>query len=303
MEREIVEDEIDLRDYLRVIWKNRLLILVIFLVSLISSAYYSYFVMEDEYLSEAKLAYISNPTIALPDAVEILRSQSTLSTLKIENIKNTNQILIQVKGNDPEIIKTNFEQYMDVAIDELNRKASGKSHEEYLKLDNMSILIAKHTEEINEKMKQKITEEADLEIKRLENQRKILAKFGDQERQIDLELKISDLKSIKDSTAPSSVIQQLILSNNELNLLNSQLTSINNKAVDLEIKTLELENNEFQVVELIVSPTNPVVTGPKRGLNIAIAAVLGLFIGVFASFFRNYIGGSASTESLSVSKL
>jgi uncharacterized protein involved in exopolysaccharide biosynthesis len=36
------------------------------------------------------------------------------------------------------------------------------------------------------------------------------------------------------------------------------------------------------------------MTGPRRKLNIAIAAVLGLFIGIFAAFFKNYMEESAS---------
>ncbi|MFZ2411473.1 MAG: Wzz/FepE/Etk N-terminal domain-containing protein, partial [Candidatus Methanoperedens sp.] len=297
MEREIVEDEIDLRDYLNVIWKNRRLILAVFLISLISSGFYSFFVLQDEYQTESKLSYIPNQKISLTDAVEDIKSQSiskiatqegevsqalsVLSNMKVENIKNTNQILLQVKGNNPELMSKYFGIYIKVASDELNRKALEKSQDEYSKLDNLSILYAKQTEEINAKMKKKLVEEADLELKRLENQAKIYAKFGSVDKQIDLEFKISDMKSIKEGRAPSSVAQQMILSNTELILLNSQLTSINSKRVDLEIKKLEFENNGTQVVELITPPTDPVVTGPKRTLNIAIASVLGLFVGVF----------------------
>ena len=48
------------------------------------------------------------------------------------------------------------------------------------------------------------------------------------------------------------------------------------------------------VVELLTPPTDPAMIGPKRTLNIAMAAVLGLFVGVFAAFFKNYLEGSTS---------
>jgi uncharacterized protein involved in exopolysaccharide biosynthesis len=86
----------------------------------------------------------------------------------------------------------------------------------------------------------------------------------------------------------------MIVSNQELSLLNSKLSSINARLVDLETKKLELENLDTTTVELTSPPTNPVMTGPRRTLNIAIAAVLGLFIGIFAAFFKNYMEESVS---------
>jgi uncharacterized protein involved in exopolysaccharide biosynthesis len=34
-----------------------------------------------------------------------------------------------------------------------------------------------------------------------------------------------------------------------------------------------------------------VSSGPSKTLNIAIAGILGLFVGVFAAFFKDYMGG------------
>jgi len=135
MVNDVVEEEIDLRDYLRVIWKNRLLILGIVLVSLITSGIYSFLILQDEYQTEARLSYISNPKIPLADAIEIIKSQpiiqktaaqdgeasknealSALSSLKVE-VKNTNQILLQLKGNNPETMKKYLGQYINVSVD------------------------------------------------------------------------------------------------------------------------------------------------------------------------------------------
>ncbi len=334
MDKEIVEDEIDLRDYLRVIWKNRWLILGIFFVSLISSGIYSFFVLQDEYQTEAKLSYVSNQKIPLVDAIEILKSQptiqktaalggeasknealSTLSSLKVENIRNTNQILLQLKGNNPETMKKYFGQYINVSVDELNRrsleKLSGeKSQSDYPRLENLSVLYAKQREEINAELKKKLVEEADFEIKRLRDLSLIAARFRYNntiynEKQIEIEYKIVDMISIKEGgRIYASYAQQLIQSNPELTRLNARLNSIDAKLADLQAKMIELEspdsntnlisnvNTNSNVVELLTPPTAPSVIGPKRTLNIAIAAVLGLFIGVFAAFFKNYMEAS-----------
>jgi len=122
----------------------------------------------------------------------------------------------------------------------------------------------------------------------------VQARSISEDKQFDLELKISDLKSIKEGRTASNTAHEIILSNLQLSLLNTQLISMNNKSIDLEIKKLEIKNNYTQLVELTSPPTNPVLIGPKRNLNIVIAAVSGLFIGVFAAFFRNYVEGYAS---------
>ncbi len=337
MENEIVEDEIDLRDYLRVIWKNRWLILGIFFVSLISSGIYSFFVLQDEYQTEAKLSYIPNQKIPLADAVEILKSQpiiqktaaqdgeasknealSTLSSLKVENVRNTNQILLQLKGNKPETMNKYFGQYINVSVDELNRRSIekislGKSQSDYPKLKNLFIFYAKQREEINAELEKKLVEEADSEIKRLRNLALIAARYRYNdtiyyEKQLEIEYKIADMMSIKeDARIYTNFAQQLIQSNTELTLLNTRLKSIDAKLADLQAKMIELEDPDSiinpgsnvnsttsNVVELLTPPTDPRVIGPKRTLNIAIAAVLGLFIGVFAAFFKNYLEESAS---------
>ncbi len=306
------EDEISLWDYINVVRKEKLLIVSIVLVAIIAAAIFS-FSIPNEYSSEAKLSYISNDKISLTDAIELIQSQtiiqkvasqeggasqgdaiSVFDNLKVENIKNTNQILIQLKGNNPGTMKRYFEQYVNVAINEVNRISSGKSQSDYSRLENLSTVYTKQRDEVSTEMKRKLIEEADLELRRLENLTGITAKLGSRDRQIDLAFRISELEQIRDGRTSSGTAQQMIVSNKELSLLNSKLSSLDARLVDLDTKKLELENLDTTTVELLSPPTNPVITGPKRTLNIAIAIVLGLFIGVFAAFFKNYMEESAS---------
>ncbi|MBU4222188.1 MAG: hypothetical protein KKA10_11335 [Euryarchaeota archaeon] len=330
MENGIIDEEIDLRDYLRVIWKNRSLILAIVLVSLITSGFYSFLVLQDEYQTEAKLSYISNPKIPLADAIELLKSQpviqktaaqdgeasknealTTLSSLKVGSVGNTNQILLQLKGNEPEMMKKYLWQYINVSVDELNRisfekLSREKSQNDYPRLINLSILYAKQREDINAEIKKILAEEADFEINRLRNLSLVAERFGYKDKQIEIEYKIVDLMSIKeDGRIYTSFAQQLIQSNPELTILNARLKLIDAKLAELQVKMIELDNPDSgvdlspnvnttpNVVELLTPPTDPAVIGPKRTMNIAIAAVLGLFVGVFAAFFKNYLEGSA----------
>lgn len=306
------EDEISLWDYINVVRKEKILIASIFLVAIIAAAIFS-FLIPNEYSSEAKLSYVSNQKIPLTDTVELLQSQtiiqkiasqegvssqgdalSVLGNLKVENAKNTNQILLQVKGNNPDAMKRYFEQYVNAAVDEVNRISSGKSQSDYSRLENLSTVYTKQRDEVSTEIKKKLIEEADLELRRMENLTVITARFGNMDRQLDLVYRISDLNEIKNGRTSSSAAQQMISADPELSLLNSKLSSIDARLVDLETKKLELENLDTTTVELISPPTDPVMTGPRRTLNIAIAAVLGLFIGIFAAFFKNYMEESAS---------
>lgn len=220
------EDEISLRDYIKVVRKEKILIASIFLVAIIAAAIFS-FSIPNEYSSEAKLSYISNDKIPLTDAVELLQSQtiiqkvvsqeggasqgdalSMLGNLKVENIKSTNKILIQLKGNNPDTMKRYFEQYVNVAINEVNRISSGKSQSDYSRLENLSTVYTKQRNEVSTEMKRKLIEDADLELRRLENLTGITERLGDTDRQLDLAFKISDLKEIKNGRTSSSAAQQ-----------------------------------------------------------------------------------------------
>ena len=306
------EDEISLWDYINVVRKEKMLIVSIFLVAIITATVYS-FSLPNEYSSAAKLSYISNQKIPLTDAVEMLQSQaiiqkvasqkgvasqgdilSMLDNVKVENVKNTNQILIQLKGKNPDTMKEYFDLYVNVAVDEVNRISSENSQSDYSRLENLSIVYTKQRDEVSTEMKNKLIEEADLELRRLGNLTNITARLGSTDKQLDLVYRISELKEIKGGRTSSSAAQQMIASNQELSLLNSKLSSIDARLVDLETKELELKNLDTTMMELISPPTDPVEIGPKRTLNIAIAAVLGLFIGVFAAFFKNYLEESAS---------
>jgi len=349
MENEVVDEEIDLRNYLRVIWKNRMLILGFVLVSLITSGFYSFFVLHDEYQTEARLSYKPDPKIPLADAIEIIKSQpiiqktiaqngevsnnealTTLSSLKAGNVGNTNQILLQLRGNNPETVKKYLGTYINVSVEELNRISKEKLSEElnirskeklsleksqsnYSRLENFSVLYTKQREEVYTELKKKLVEEADLEINRMRNLSLIAKKIGSKDKQLEIEYNIVDLISIKEGgRVYTNFSQQLIRSNPELTRLNTRLNSLDAKLTELQVKMIEQENSDSgvdinssvdisskvdatsNIVELLTPPTNPAVISPKRTLNIAIASVFGLFLGVFVVVFKNYIEGSIS---------
>lgn len=306
------DDEVSLKDYIKVLKKEKIIITSIFLVAVVFTSVYS-FLLPDEYLLEAKLSYVPDKEISLSDTVDILKSQSlvqevavqegkvsqkgvqfTPGTLKVENVKDTDRIIIQLRGYNPELMKEYFDQYIKVALSGLNRKKLEKSTANELKLENLYILYSEQREKTKAEMDKKLIQEADLEIRRLENLSAAVARIGSRDKQVELEYKISELSSIKEGRKSSDIARQLISSNPDLAFLDSRLKSIDGKLVDIENKKAELENLDPAILKMTVPPEGPSVISPKRGLNVAIAAVLGLFIGVFAAFFKNYMEDPAS---------
>lgn len=306
------EDEISLKDYINILKKEKLLILLIFLAAIIAAAVFSIF-SPNEYSSEAKLLYIPNQRLSLNDVVEMLNSQATvqktmpsqkvvssaIEDMNVENIKNTNQVRIQLKGYDPGMMNKYFNDYIKSSIDEIDTELFIKSNSETLKLNNLESFYTNQKKEINAKMKTILVQDADFEIKRLENLSDTVARLGSRDKQIELEFTISELNSIKEGKISGNMARDLIISDPELSLLNSQLKAIDTKFLDIEAQRLDLQGsmldlgtNETHAIEKLTSPSNPSVIGPKRSLNIEIAAVLGLFIGVFGAFFKNYMDES-----------
>lgn len=305
------EDEISLKDYIRVLKKEKVIMTSIFLAAVVFASVYS-FLLPDEYLMEAKLSYVQGKALSLPDTVDILRSQSiiqevaaednvsqksmqsTFDTLRVENIKNTDKILIQLRGYNPELMKDSFDQYLKVALSELNRRNIEKSTTNESKLESLYISYAEQRERTKAEMDEKLMQEADLEIRRLENLSAVVARIGSKDKQTELEFKISELESIKEGRKSSDAARQLISSNPDLAFLDSKLKSIDGKLVDIENKKAELEDLDPAVLKMVVPIEGPSVIGPKRELNVAVAAVLGLFAGIFAAFLKNYLEDSTS---------
>lgn len=306
------EDEVSLKDYIRVLKKEKIILTSIFLVAVVFASVFS-FLLPDEYLMEAKLSYVQDKEIPLSDVVDILKSQSiiqkiaaqegnvskkdvqsTPGALKVENIKNTDRVLIQLRGYNPELMNEYFDQYLKVALSELNRRNIEKSAINESKLESLYVLYAEQREKTKAEMDKKLIQEADLEIRRLENLSAAVARIGSKDKQAELEFRISELGSIKEGRKSSDIARQLISSNPDLAFLDSRLKSIDGKLVDIENKKAELENLDPAVLKMTVPPESPSVIGPKRGLNVAIAAVLGLFVGIFAAFLKNYMEDSTS---------
>jgi len=278
---EMQEEEIDLREYISVLLKRKGIIILIFLVAVITAALMSYFILNPIYQSSVvfSIALVDNrpptsfvaqiennvPVINIHESLEIINSNLVLdevikrmglnissdqlrSRIKVENIKNTNFVKVTVEADSPEESKYLAENIVRVFIEE-----------------NQS----KYTEKI------KIIEKR---IKILEQE---IVKFEGKIQEIEnAKKKIVTSKELSEAERYFQTSLLLNSSTNERNLYNNSIYQIN---------TLQERLNncqDFRIINYAQSPVVPVK--PNKKLNILIAGVLGLFVGVFVAFFLEF---------------
>ena len=80
----------------------------------------------------------------------------------------------------------------------------------------------------------------------------------------------------------------------EINRLNGTYNTLSSNLEEARIAKEEKESST-RIMEKAVAPEKPVSSDTKQ--NVAVAGVLGLFIGVLVAFFRNYMQGYGEEES------
>ena len=273
---EMVEEEIDLREYINILLKRKGIILLIFLIAVITATIVSYFVLTPIYQSSVsfqisteltKQQYYPTPSTNpyISDILVLLTSDSILREaagrinlsydfnemkrkIKSTNIKDTNIITLTVEDENSKVARDLANSIVKVFIEE-----------------NQYIYDEKR----------KIAEE---------NLRIYVEQLDDIEKNIieieKTKLKIansSDISDVEKHFQTSLLLNSLATERNSRNFLISQISSIKEDLMNYK---------GFKIIDLATEPAVPIK--PKKKLNIAIAGVLGLFVGVFVAFFIDF---------------
>jgi len=269
-ERYYDEYEIDLREYIMLLWNAKWFIIGLFIIAVVSAGLISQFYLTPTYETEAiiQLSNIDN-LYSNPEAVtQIIKSGNLVSPVMsrynedfsdaqlnryIENNISVSQIgekqiRIKVKNNDPELTLN----ITDDIIDRFVTRAE-ENFQNYISRQEKNI------ENLNEELENINSQISNIkgEINNLQN---------------------NDIKAAEKG----------ILINEQVNLLNSLYNQKNN----YQDRIQKLENEIFNLYSLEILnepylPDNPV--SPNTKLNIAIAGVLALMVGVFIVFFREFL--------------
>ncbi len=276
-----IEEEIDLREYINVLMKRKGIIILIFLIAVITAALMSYFILNPVYQSSIvfSIALIDNrpatsivaqiennvPVIKIYESLEIINSNLILdkvikrtginissdqlrTQIKVKNIKDTDFIKITVEADLPEEAKGLAENIVKVFIEKNQSKYSEKTK---LLEERIKVLVQK------------------------------IAEFKGNIQEIETaKKKIAASKELSEAERYFQTSLLLNSSSNERNLYNNLVYQIN---------TLQERLNncqDFKVINYAQLNTTPIK--PNKKLNILIAGVLGLFVGIFAAFFLEF---------------
>ncbi|NPV29924.1 MAG: hypothetical protein HPY58_09795 [Firmicutes bacterium] len=269
------EEEIDLRDYLLVLWRCRGLILGILLAAVATSAVLSFFVLAPVYEVGAtiSLGYLSpaganpihplytDPAFAkevllsddlLHEVVEDLRLdvppsqfRSFKESIKVEPLKETNLLRLTVETEDP----AEGQAVLKKMIEIFQRGSRAQ-------IDRHRGLIVGELDRIKADLA-----EAEQNIKETQ----------------------AALKRLAAGTGMAADLQQARLLD-ALSRFEEQRQSLLQQQAARRQELSGIEG--MQVIEAPRIPADPV--RPRKMLNIAVAALLGLMVGVFAAFALEY---------------
>jgi capsular polysaccharide biosynthesis protein len=273
---EMQEEEIDLREYINVMLKRKVIIILIFLIAVFTAALVSYFVLSPIYQSSVsfqvsteltKQQYYPTPSTNpyISDILILLSSDSILREaagrinlsydlnemkrkIKSTNIKDTNIITLTVEDENSKLAKDLANSIVKVFIEK-----------------NQSIYDEKR----------KMAEE---------NLRIYIEQLDDIEKNIveieKTKLKIAnsqDISDVEKHLQTSLLLNSLATERNSYNFLISKISSIKEDLMNYK---------GFKIIDPASEPTAPIK--PHKKLNILIAGVLGLFVGIFVAFFLEF---------------
>ncbi|MBE0524280.1 MAG: hypothetical protein IBX40_08120 [Methanosarcinales archaeon] len=295
-----MDDEIDLREYLEVIWKEKTLIAVITIIAIISAALFSFFISTEEYQTEAQV-FINPMPSGLTNAVrytdpDIISSTITSHNIIVKTVERSDlptSVPFKDAENPEASVISWFKENIHVAV--IAKELNSDQDTNQIKITLQGPLdpdILKNTLEthINEVINENTIQlliDIEKEIERIDTMTELL-----ETQREDTLYKIEQIPDVEPSDR--TVMLELFIE------LNSRLTSIEDKLYSYEIQRKNLEiiaSPDYTWIEVISSPYAPEKpVAQNKFLKIAIAGVLGLFIGVFAAFFKNFIEESPSKE-------
>lgn len=323
------DDEIELMDYLRVIWKRKYLIIAGTLICAIAAGVIS-FAMPKVYRIDMMVR---------PGILSIQPSGKHTYIDSLENIKGSIEaeafsrgVLSNIgEGNNndaPKLLGLKVDMpknsnavrlFFETPNVDSGLKALDKARE--LLLQKYGERVAYFQKEYDTQISMLRVEMADCEGKRRATEqhiKNIQKRLDDLASQIDFVKKNRRLliqqrdKLLSNNTNESNILSSVLytntiqqnigLENTYRNQIGSHITRKEFQELELkrlsgqlgrlqeEIKSLEFKKNNVQNIEILQAPTaSPYPINPKIKLNVILATVVGLFVMMFLAFFLEYI--------------
>ncbi|HPS90824.1 MAG TPA: Wzz/FepE/Etk N-terminal domain-containing protein [Methanothrix sp.] len=264
-----MDDEIDLQDIFRVLWKRRLLIIGVFLAAVLLAGVIC-FVMPPVYKISAIITAgnFDDPVYASQASIQnvMLSDEFLLEVFEEINPNGTGSDFQTFKDDVTVKPAKDSDRLIEISLETKKKQEGMKA------VDKMIQLYANRSGESYERQRKILSDQLAVTLERLDTQ--------DQEINQTKEA----LQGIQDSIGTSSVQGEMQFSRtlDRLNSMQSQRSVLLDRRQDLR-KQLELLRT-LKVIQPAKEPISPI--WPRKALIIGIGGILGLMIGIFAAFLR-----------------
>jgi len=348
---EMEEYEVDLRDYLRVMWRKKWLILSVFLIAILAAGLLS-FTAPSQYETQAllrlnPLPQITNFQLQMPSlqAARLILKAPDLLLRTVQEAQLGSESAFQ--GMTPQQIASWLE-------DHLKSKISDKTELLEIKLNGtlapemLQRILQTHLNVFQQYLQDDLTRQIQRGIARIKTEEEIIAaqqnmlarelatqiaqrkKVLEQQRaavQRQIAAITQDKEKLHLQAGEQNATLEGVILREKFLALSAQLQQIEAELATLEregrkefpkldariweledqLRTLVISREKgeklldigWKPVEVISQPRIPIAPiGPNRKMNIAVAGVLGLFVGVLLAFFIHYLeGGEPETKA------
>jgi len=264
-----MDDEIDLSDIFRVLWKNRILILGIFIISILVAGAIA-FTMPSEYKVTTIVAMgnFEDPVYTSPvSAKSIMLSDEFLQDVFIQIHFNATASEFNAFKNGINVVPVDDSDWLVEISDETTDRQEGKQA-----VETMVLLYANRSNESYSEQRNILSRQLRATEERLDA--------------INMQINLTRdaLMNIEDPSSSSAVQSEMRFSPNldRLSSMETQRSALIESSQDLQ-KQLDLLK-PLVVVQPAKEPVSPI--GPRKSSILATAGVLGLVLGVFAAFLR-----------------
>lgn len=329
----IVEEEISIREIIETVWNGKYFIIVITVLAMILSGFFSFLVLNPVYETASLVRSINKHTTEdtnsnndLNSFAETIKSNSSmnrvLEKLKLDRtkynisdikrmvtvapIRDTNVIKIAVKGTNSKLV-TNI---ANVLAFEMGARMEISDRSQTIVSANNRLLEIESLVEITQSEIDTAKEQLKSVPEKLETQKSLstdayLLSIAGESSSIDSKdlgaIQFSEEEinptylELQSSVATASLnLSKLVAEQNSIKKMNEQnqlkITELENQVDEASLKAQSSQRllNGFQAVFIspALLPDEP--TGPNKLFNVAIAAVLGLFISGIILFFKQY---------------
>ena len=264
-----MDDEIDLRDIFRILWKRRLMIIGIFVVAVMIAGVIS-FAMTPVYRVSSIVAMgnFEDQVFTSPSSVKsiILSDEFMLEVFKQIRPNATSSEFASFKNSvKVEAIKDS-DKLIKISVD------TPKRQEGMAAVEKIIGLYANRSEDSYNKYKRILSNQLAVTEERLTAM------------ESEINLTLEAVTNIQDSPGSSDAETELRFSRtlDRLNGMQTQRSALIDESLDLQ-KQLELLRH-LEILQPAIEPVSPI--GSRKALMVAVAGMLGLMIGIFAAFLR-----------------